>query len=181
MKISVSKMDAARSQLEEAILLFFEERDPVSIHTLVGASLQLLNDHINKGKVWDNNLLLHDETIYIKDKYRKFWHDKLNEAKNFFKHADRDLEKGITTIEFETDLNEVFIFEAIRSLNVVDKTGFRQSVEIIAFWSWFCLKNKHILKQDYIDTLAKIPYAENVSGMPLNYWREVIRIRKENK
>lgn len=114
MKINITKIGAARSQLLEAINLFFEEHDPVSIHTLVGASLQILNDHISdRGRVWDNNLILHDEAIYIKEGYRKYWHDKLNEAKNFFKHADRDLKIGKSTIEFETDLNQIFIFEAI--------------------------------------------------------------------
>jgi len=52
--------------------LFFEQRDPVSIHTLVGASLQILHDHIDDvGIVWDENLFLHKDTIYIKDEYRK--------------------------------------------------------------------------------------------------------------
>ena len=68
MKITVTKIGAARSQLIEAIHLFFEDRDPVSIHTLVGASLQILNDHITDvGEVWDNNLMFHFDTIYCVD------------------------------------------------------------------------------------------------------------------
>lgn len=42
--MQITKIGAARSQLTEAINSFFEERDPVSIHTLIGAALQILND-----------------------------------------------------------------------------------------------------------------------------------------
>ena len=95
MKINVSKIGAARSQLIEALRLFFEQRDPVLIHTLVGASLQILHDHIDDvGIVWDEILFLHKDTIYIKDEYPKEWRVKVNEARNFFKHADRDLKDG---------------------------------------------------------------------------------------
>jgi hypothetical protein len=107
-KITVTKIGAARSQLIEAIRLFFEQRDPVSIHTLVGASLQILHDHIDDVSiVWDKNLFLHKDTIFIKDEYRKEWHAKVNEARNFFKHADRDLRDGKTIIEFEASLHHV--------------------------------------------------------------------------
>jgi hypothetical protein len=68
MKITVTKIGAARSQLIEAIHLFFEDRDPVSIHTLLGASLQILNDHFTDvGAVWDDNLMYHFNTIYCVD------------------------------------------------------------------------------------------------------------------
>ena len=46
-QLKLSKLDCARRQLELAIELYFLERDPVSIHTLVGAARQLLAD-INK-------------------------------------------------------------------------------------------------------------------------------------
>ncbi len=45
----VNKIEAARRQLVEAITLFFERRDPIAIHTLIGASHQILYD-LAKGK-----------------------------------------------------------------------------------------------------------------------------------
>jgi hypothetical protein len=60
MKINVSKMAAAKSQLLEAINLFLEERDPISIHTLTCAALQILHDHFDDvGQVWDHKLIFH--------------------------------------------------------------------------------------------------------------------------
>jgi hypothetical protein len=34
MKVRVTKLDAAKKQLETAIMLYFHDGDPVSIHTL---------------------------------------------------------------------------------------------------------------------------------------------------
>jgi hypothetical protein len=67
MKIVIPKIGAARRQLLEAINLFFEERDPVSVHTRVSASLGILHDYFDTDAAWNSNLMLHPESIYIKD------------------------------------------------------------------------------------------------------------------
>jgi len=41
--IMISKLDAARRQLATAITLWFEDRDPVSIHTLVFAAYEIIH------------------------------------------------------------------------------------------------------------------------------------------
>jgi transcriptional regulator with XRE-family HTH domain len=43
-KLKVSKLDAARRQLECAIELWFLEKDEVSVHTLAGAAYQIIHD-----------------------------------------------------------------------------------------------------------------------------------------
>ena len=43
-RLQISKLDAARRQLEIAVRLYFAEDDPVSIHTLTSAAYQLLSD-----------------------------------------------------------------------------------------------------------------------------------------
>ena len=42
--LKVSKLDAAKRQLETAIRLYFSNGDPVSIHTLVAAAYAILHD-----------------------------------------------------------------------------------------------------------------------------------------
>lgn len=92
MKMKITKIDAAVFQLKEAINLFFAGRDPVSINTLVGASLQILNDNINdKGKIKDNKVFLH--YLYLENKNAKKVRDEIKYARNFFKHAGRDIPK----------------------------------------------------------------------------------------
>lgn len=68
MKIKITKMHSAILQLKEAIKLFFEERDPVSIHTLSSAALQIINDHI---KTLDYNTAIHPNSPYIREEHRK--------------------------------------------------------------------------------------------------------------
>ena len=153
--MKISKIEAAKYQLIESIRLFFEERDPVSIHTLTGAALDVLNDHItDKGLVWDHNLFFHPESIYIKDEHRKEFQDHIRKNKNFFKHADRDIKAGIHEIEFDPGVNEAYIFEAIRALAVV-APGFR-SCETDFFTYWLLANHPHWLKDGNQNIVALI-------------------------
>jgi hypothetical protein len=42
-KIVVTKLDAARRQLKTAIKLWFEDGDPVAIHTLIVAAYEIID------------------------------------------------------------------------------------------------------------------------------------------
>jgi len=179
MKINVTKISAARSQLIEAINLFFEERDPISIHTLVGASLQILNDHITNTKdVYDNGLVLRFDTIYVDDEFRKLWIRGINKARNFFKHADNDKKKSI---EFETDLNEIYIHEALRCLKIVEGEDHVFSIEFKIFMTWFCLKHHDSLTPEGKEYFLNLPYVEAFQTEDLKEWKEMMRITKINK
>jgi hypothetical protein len=45
--IKISKLDAARRQLDTAIELWFHDGDPISIHTLTSAAFEIIQD-LNK-------------------------------------------------------------------------------------------------------------------------------------
>lgn len=153
-KIRVSKIEAARRQLIEVINLFFEERDPVAVHTLVAASLNILHDHFDTDAAWASNLMLHPESIYIKKEYRKKWITLTRDAINFFKHADFDLKKGRGEIEFEIDINIFYIFEAIQCLRILEGIKFEDSPEFKIFMIWFALKYPEFIKDNnYIKKL----------------------------
>lgn len=171
MKMTVTKIDVATSQLKEAINLFFEERDPVSIHTLVGAALQILNDHItDKSVILNNNLFLHKDSLYIKDEYRKEWVDAINKAKNFFKHADRDIVKGVRSLEFETEVNDFNIFGALQSLKILNSEIYENTLEFRFFNYWFLFNKPNLLSEEgkkYIFSMLKTnpDIFSNLSGM----------------
>tara|TARA_R110002124_G_scaffold149220_1_gene315100 strand:+ start:255610 stop:256179 length:570 start_codon:yes stop_codon:yes gene_type:complete len=178
MKITISKIDAAKSQLIEAINLFFEERDPVSIHTLLGASLGILHDHItDKGVVWDNNLMFHRETIYIKDEFRKLWQDSIRKEQNFFKHADRDLKNGTTNIEFDPEINIFHIVEAIKALGAIETEKKFWPVEFKVFFSWLVCKYPNMVK-DEGQTLVKT--AQKVSLKTKTDYKTAIDFMKQH-
>ena len=87
--IRVSKLDAARRQLDGAVELWFADGDEVCVHTLAAAAHQIIND-INQKK--GGGELLFD-SAKIKDEYRPEWLALLKKSVNFFKHANRDAEE----------------------------------------------------------------------------------------
>jgi hypothetical protein len=104
MKIEVSKLDAARRQLETAIRLFFYDVDFVSTHTLAAAAFNVLNDLSRKPgharKSTQDQLLDH-----IKDEKSKKWFlNEVRKTENFLKHADRDADRIHTFNPADTSL-----------------------------------------------------------------------------
>lgn len=101
-------MDAARRQLETAVVLYFHEGDPVSIHTLTGAAYEVLRNLNHKQ---DGNPMIKDwAPEMIKPEYAGNFRDLLNQAQNFFKHADRDAE---ATLEFQPHETEILLLDAV--------------------------------------------------------------------
>ena len=85
-KQQISKIEAARRQLDCAIELWFCDKDEVSIHTLAAAAYQIIHDlKMKRGELRD---LLYDSDM-IKDKYRNQPIKVIKRPQNFFKHADR--------------------------------------------------------------------------------------------
>lgn len=87
--MDITKLEAARRQLETALNLYFHESDPVSIHTLAAAAHEVLTfiDHRHNPK----RETLRDTLIAgVVDEYQPILKKRLLEAQNFFKHADRD-------------------------------------------------------------------------------------------
>lgn len=146
--ITLTKLEIADRQLNEAITLFFEGRDCVSIHTLATASLQISLDHLTEDEVIDNSILLDRRSIYIKDECRREFLEHINKSRNFFKHADRDLKKGILSLEFKPDENEGCIFEAILSLSIASKRK-EGSTEAKVFLAWLFSRHPTWVKEEY--------------------------------
>lgn len=105
--ITISKLDAAKRQLEIFIRLYFNSGDPVAMHTLAAAAFGIIRD-LNQKR--GGSPTLH-ETIFenVKPEHHKLFREKLSEAQNFFKHADRDHE---ATLEFNPDSTEFVAMDA---------------------------------------------------------------------
>jgi hypothetical protein len=172
------KIAAAKSQLLEAINLFFEERDPISIHTLTCAALQILHDHFDDvGQVWDHNLIFHYDSIYIKDEYRKEYAEHVHKIRNFFKHADRDLKAGKTSIAFDTEENAFYILEAVRCLSIVEGSEYVFHPEFGFFIYWYGLKYPNHLNDQGKISFIKL---KDISPDNYKYFHEEIVYLKAN-
>ncbi len=57
-RVRVTKLDCAKRQIETAIMLFFENHDPVSAHTLTGAAYEILRGLNFKAKGEPGSVLI---------------------------------------------------------------------------------------------------------------------------
>jgi len=84
-------MEAAQSQLNTAIRLFFSNEDPISAHTLAGAASVIIVDLIERKKpeeAWEKHA---QDVCKIS---RKQYYEMARKAQNFFKHARSDSGKS---------------------------------------------------------------------------------------
>ncbi|MGA2081644.1 MAG: hypothetical protein ABSH53_13685 [Holophaga sp.] len=136
--IRLNKFEVAERLLNQAILLFFEEGDPISVHTLAEAASQIFYDlRVQFGA----KSLLRDSDL-IRNEYKKEWLDYLQKYRNFFKHADREPSE---TLEFKESLNHYHLLDAVNMYSQMKKVWTPETVMLI---SWITLKYPHIMKED---------------------------------
>ena len=129
----MTKLDAARRQLETAITLWFHEADPVSIHTLTGAAHKLLYDI--KTKAGGPTMLPDPEGIH--PEYLAEWRKILFRAQNFFKHADKDPKD---TIFFAPQMIQALMLDACDCYRMLTH-GQRPLMQL--FMLWFMIHEPH--------------------------------------
>jgi hypothetical protein len=96
--VLITKEEAATRQLHQAIRLFFQSGDMLSVHTLAAASHRLLID-LGKSKGVES---LARSSVKIRPEYHKEWLSALARTQNFLKHAERDQDKTYKYVEDET-------------------------------------------------------------------------------
>lgn len=135
--ISVSKIDAAKRQLETAITLYFHDADPVSTHTLAAAAHNVLHALCKsqgiKSMIKDNDMIREGK----KGAYLKY----INAAQNFFKHGSRDLNKLCV---FSPASTECLILDACQMYQRIT-TEYPKPFKI--FYWWFTIQYPELLKE----------------------------------
>jgi hypothetical protein len=129
-EIEITKIDALQRQLSEAVLLFFEGRDPVAVHTLTSAACQIATD-IARSKGLRAPLR---DIEFLEGRRKQAWVRALKSTENFFKHADKDPE---ATFSFHPVITPLFMAEAIA---VLWQLGVECTVEIEVYQIWFLQK-----------------------------------------
>ena len=138
--LKLTKHDAARLQLKTAIRLFFEERDPVSIHTLASADQEVFRDLLRARGIPSPSI---KDTDRVKPEYKKLWLQAMNREQNFLKHADRDPDEILV---FNPDIVPYVLYDD--AVMYAKLTGGRMIREGAAFGMWFMLKNPQFLKSE---------------------------------
>jgi hypothetical protein len=166
--LKLRKLDVAKRQLETALRLWFADGDPVSIHTLIVASLEVISALLKhkglKSNFYDSDL--------IKPEFRKEFNRRVRENANFFKHADLDPD---AEREFKPGLNELLMIFAVSGL--ADLQGKTSTGIEHAFHVWMVLHFPHFLDEKLAKIWNDHPSSELVRKMRkqelLALWEEI--------
>jgi hypothetical protein len=109
--ITVTKLEAARRQLTVALGLWFEDGDPIAIHTLASAAYEIIHV-LSKEKNRPRGLLFDSDVI--EDDFRGEWNSLIKNPANFFKNAKKEKAQ---TLEFNPGLSELFRMFAVLGLH----------------------------------------------------------------
>lgn len=147
--MKVTKLDAAKSQLATAISLYFEDRDPISVHTLAMAAGEIIDRLcVAKGLV----SMRVDLMTRIAPERRKEVADAVNEASNFFKHASSSKPNQVLA-DFSDDRNFFAILFAADGLRLLGI----EMPETKVFGGWIqVVEPKLLLNPRPRDFVAKI-------------------------
>ena len=148
----ITKLAAAERQLCEAILLFFEQRDMVAIHTLTTAALQVLHDIGSTEGV----VSLLKGITYVRSEKQKEWRAIMSKAQNFFKHADNDAN---ATLEFYPEATTFYLQDAVAVHKALTEKPFPLGV---VFQFWFTKAYPHLL----LDEKVNDAFREQLTAAP---------------
>jgi hypothetical protein len=116
-KMTVSKFDAIRAQLDAAIEMYFLSENAIATHTLAAAAYNALRD-IAKRQGVPHPFIKTDYIDSLPESRRAAVIKTLNEPENFFKHADRDPH---ATISFDSELTELLLIDAVAYFRETDE------------------------------------------------------------
>lgn len=141
--ITVTKVEAARRQIDAAITLWFHDADPIAIHTLACAGLGILND---LGKPCGETAMRYDPKSFRKETFKE-WVQLVDQSRNFLKHADRD---PLDTLDFKPSTNKYLLADCVDTCRRVSGD---QTPIMKAFWSHFTLHHPQYFSPDVVELL----------------------------
>ena len=142
--IPITKLDAARRQTDAAISLWFHEADPVSIHTLGAAALQILHDLGDR----IGEPAGHYDPRYFREETFAEWKRIARQPQNFFKHADRPSDPDAVH-HFRPARNEMLLSDCVYTYRrVADE---RTSIMRV-FWTYFMLHHPELFEDPPIES-----------------------------
>lgn len=138
----ITKLEAARRQLDAAIRIFFKDEDGLAVHTVSRAAFRILFDLASEGDI-KKALNTHIEKVGA---------DRFNEETNFLKHADHDPEAEIN------DNFQAFTEAGIgMAIALYKHKGGKLTPEMVSFlvWSQFMRPGLFDLSEDTAKFIAE--------------------------
>jgi hypothetical protein len=135
-QVYVNKLEAAKRQTETAIVLYFNNGDPVSVHTLCCAAYDIVRTLNRKH---GGPFMLKDCDRFLATKAeKKQFHDCVNQAQNFFKHANGDPDEAHL---LDTKWTEALLFDAVQKYSLLAGECPRT---MALYFVWFLKKHPEV-------------------------------------
>lgn len=137
-KLAVTKIDAARNQLETAITLWFCDGDPCSICTLTAAASEILSA-LNKAQ--KGSPMCYDaESEYIRPEFREELRRVYRASPNFLKHGSA---KGEETHYLAVKNQHLLFYDAVETYN---RLGFGKRPIFQTLQTWLTVTEPTLFK-----------------------------------
>lgn len=143
--IKITKLQAVKEQVDEAIWMFFNRRSAIAIHTIVGAAHQVLHD-ISKRNM---SMIKNNELADKSGQERREWFKRLNKEYNFFKHGTEDSEE---VLNFEPLLHAFYLIDCVYMYRAL--TGTKPKNHNI-YDSWFALSHPNSIGNESVREMTK--------------------------
>lgn len=160
----VSKIEVVKNQIDEAILMFFNRRSSIVIHTIVGAAHQVLNDLENREKSMIKNAHAAESSGKGTG-----WYKRLNKEYNFFKHAETDKRERIN---FDPLLFTYYLIDCVYMYRALTNTS-PHSHKV--FDMWFALANPEAIGNQNARRIAELISEREVDPGNYEYFLELIK------
>lgn len=151
--IQIRKLDAARRQLRTAITLWFNDGDPVSVHTLACAAYEIIHAVSKKRNPGRRGLIYRARS----QEYHAEFTKRVRKPANFFKHADHDPD-GV--MELDPRTTQAFVLTAVIGLELC---GEEYAAEELAFKWWFQVNNSRYVTDAGLKKMAEYLTADDVA------------------
>ena len=176
-EIRVTKLDAARRQIDQAIRMLFDSEDPVPIQTLAMAGFKIVRD---LSKHHDGHIL--EQTIkasFPPEVQKAFW-TAIHHPANFLKHADNDPEDTLSGVQEEA--NDALLYFATLWYQ---ELGCKPTPEMRAILALSqILHPEFLLDTAPVKQLVKLPCLDTIRAAPreahLLLGKELIQMARDH-
>ncbi len=154
--------------MRAAIRLWFDDGDPVAVHTLAYASHEII--HRMFRQAGHRGLLFDSDKIRKED--RQKWAQAVKRHANFFKHAEHDLDEEI---DFEPRTNLLLLSLSIEALR---KIGEEPGMEESIFNLWVFLHHPELLGFKGIEHSPQIERVKELARR--EFWEAFSSLERRN-
>jgi hypothetical protein len=171
--VKITKLEAARRQLEQAIELYFNGGDPVSIHTLAWAAFTVIRD-VNKHRAGPQ-MLVDKISDQMASEYGPGLKKRFRQAMTFFKHAEED---PTDELEFWPDEAEIVILDACSRFQVMAGIAVPS---FLVFRRWYISHDKkHFFESPETKPYLELPVIEDTPENRRIIYREQMKLATQS-